>query len=149
MKMLFSLGEADHENCASLFEAHLYEDISPFSDSQMKQHYWFHGGIDEDQAEALLSKGESNRFLVRSTLNGLVLSLRISGWSHHLPINHTTPEGFCYLRRKNGCFKSIAEMIAHYQRYPIDFITPNQTLGHPSDRKSTGTFNAYKYIISN
>ena len=133
---MLSLGEADHENGATL-KPPIYEDISPFSDWQMKQHYWFHGGIDEDQAETLLSKGKSNRFLVRSTLSGLVLSLRISGWSHHLAINHTT-EGFCYLRRKNGCFKSVAEMIAHYQRYPIDFVTPNQTLGYPCDQKSKG-----------
>ena len=100
----------------------------------------------EDKAEIILCAENTNCFLVRSTGDGLILSFKIRGWSYHEVIKFTV-EGFCYLRKKY-IFKSIADMIAHYKKRPVDFVSPIQTLAHPCDWKCSGkimcAMNLYK-----
>ena len=103
----------------------------------MKKLSWFYESISKAEAEVILSEEKKNCFLVRSTEDGLVLSFKISGWSYHEDIRYT-PEGFCYLRRKYSWFKSIVDMIAHYQKNPVDFVSPTQTLAYSCDRKCSG-----------
>ena len=101
--------------------------------NEMKKHSWFYENMTKDEAEVILAAENDNQFLVRSTGDDLILSFKICGYIYHEIIKFTI-EGFCYLRRKY-IFKTIADMIAHYRRYPVDFISPTQTLTHSCDRK--------------
>ena len=93
---------------------------------------WFYGNITEEQTKAELSFGNGNSFLVRNTLT---LSSKIRGWVQHTVINYG-PEGYC-LEGKDRHFRSVREMIAHYQNFPIDKEN-QQVLGKACDRKSSG-----------
>ena len=70
-----------------------------------------------------------NYFLVRQSANDLILSARLHGWMKHLTINRS-PEGYCLQERKK-LFKTIPEMITHYQMFPVD---GTQSLGTACDR---------------
>ena len=71
-----------------------------------------------------LSSGTKNRFVVRHSGKELVLSKCIRGWKSH-DIIHRSPLGY-RLDGKELVFRSVPEMIAHYQQHPIKF---NQVLG--------------------
>lgn len=118
-----------------VFATHIYEDVIQYSVDEMKKHPWFYESITKDEAEVILCDENNNCFLVRSTGDGLILSFKICGWTYHEVIKFTF-DGFCYLRRKY--FESIAEMIAHYQKSPVDFISSIQTLAHSCHRKNSG-----------
>lgn len=95
---------------------------------ELRKCRWFRGKITEEQAEAELSVGRYNEFLVRYTNNTLILSARTAGWIHHDIINHG-PHGY-HLEGRDVHFRSISEMIEHYQEFPITERC-NQVLGIP------------------
>ena len=70
-----------------------------------------------------------NYFLVRQSANDLILSAKIVGWMKRFTIEQS-PEGYCLKGRKN-IFKTIPEMITHYQTFPVD---GTQSLGTACDR---------------
>ncbi len=95
---------------------------------------WFYGNITEEQAEAEMSFGKTNRFLVRHTMTTLILSARINGWSRHTVINRS-PQGYC-LGGGDKHFKTISELIAHH-RQCFSFYD-GFLLGTPCDKRSSG-----------
>ena len=118
---------------------HQYEYISDYSKGvpvELTEHDWYHE-LTKEQAESALSIGKGNRFLIRPSANNLVLSSRILGWQHHYVIE-SSPRGYT-LEGKNEYFKSISEMLTHYQRVPIDEKN-DQLLGTAFDRTYPGTY---------
>ena len=82
-----------------------------------------------------------NHFLVRQSANDLILSARLQGWMKHFTINRS-PGEYSLQGRKN-IFKTIPEMITHYQTFPVD---GTHKLGTACDRltpsmKPTNNFN--------
>ena len=104
--------------------------------SDLLKHSWYHGRISEEQANAALSMGNNNTFLVRQSSNALILSKRVNGWKSH-DIIHRSPEGY-RLEGKEKVFKSVSELIEHYQKFPIK-ESGNQVLGSGIDKQLTGT----------
>lgn len=104
---------------------------------ELDQHHWFYGSITEEQATAELSLGSGNNFLVRHTSDNLILSSKRGGWRYDTVIHHF-PEGY-WLEGKDHRFKSISEVIVHYQKYPID-EKDQQVLGMARDRRSSGIY---------
>jgi hypothetical protein len=82
---------------------------------ELKEYNWFFGNITGEQATAKLGL---NGFLVRCTSNTLILSTSMRGWRWDYIINNS-PEGY-WLKGKGQIFKSILEMIVHYQSFPIE-----------------------------
>ena len=83
------------------------------------KHSWYHGNITKEQAEAgLKGQATDNGFLIRASGKSLLLSKRIHGWVSH-DIIHCSPRGY-QLDGKDKVFKSVPNMITHYQRHPID-----------------------------
>ena len=103
--------------------------------AELNKHHWFYGNITEEQTNVELSSGDSNHFLVRHTSDILILSFKMRGWVQHITIHHS-PEGFC-LEGKDRHFQSVPEMIAYYQKYPIE-EKRLQVLGKACDRRSSG-----------
>ena len=104
--------------------------------ADLKKYHWFYGNITEEQTKAELNIGIGNIFLVQHNSDHLIISFRIRGWDQHTAV-HYSPEGYC-LEGKDKHFRSIPEMIAHYQKYPIEekYL---QVLGRGCDRRSSGT----------
>jgi hypothetical protein len=98
---------------------------------ELKEHNWFYGNITEEQADVELDG--SNGFLVRHSSNTFILSTRMRGWKEDYVIDHS-PEGY-WLKEIGQIFKSIPEMIAHYQSFPIE---EQQVLGMACDRTVSG-----------
>ena len=103
--------------------------------AELKKYHWFYGNTTEEQTNVELNFGDSNQFLVRHTSDILILSLQIRGWAQHITI-HYSPEGY-YLEGKDRHFQSVPEMIAYYQKYPIE-EKHLQVLGKACDRRSSG-----------
>ena len=104
--------------------------------AELKKYHWFYGNITEEQTNVELTfGGTSNHFLVRHTSDILILSFKIRGWIQHIPI-HYSSEGYC-LEGKDRHFQSVPEMIAYYQKYPIE-EKHLQVLGKACDRRSSG-----------
>lgn len=99
---------------------------------------WYHGSISEDQANAALSTGSYNRFLVRTSACKLVLSKAINGWKSH-DIIQRSPKGY-RLGGQGKLFKSIPEMVSYYQQLPI---SGTQLLGTGIDKQFSGILNSY------
>ena len=104
--------------------AHHYETIkdrdiiySHGNPSELTSFNWYHGTITREQADAALSMGRDNEFLIWQSTNNLVLSMRINGWASHNMIQRSS-SGYC-LNRKSRGFRSVPEMVAHYQQFPI------------------------------
>ena len=101
--------------------SHYYETIEVYSQGKpadLMKYDWYHGNITREQADlAIRQSGNSNLFLVRNSGHTLILSKQIRGWNSHDTIHHS-PEGY-HLEGKQEVFKSVPEMIAHYQRHPI------------------------------
>ena len=98
---------------------------------------WFHGSISEEQANTALSTSNHNKFLVRQSNHSLILSNKINGWKSHSIIHHS-PEGY-RLEGKERVFKTVPEMIAHYQKFPISNRNL-QVLGTPIDKAASGKY---------
>ena len=96
---------------------------------------WYHGSISEEQAEGVLARSPNNAFLVRDSHKNLMLSKRINGWPSH-DIIHRSPLGY-HLEGKEEMFKSVPEMIAHYQQFPIRHS--HHILGGAVDKHVSGT----------
>ena len=102
------------------------------------QHKWYHGNISDEQVNKALGYTNNNVFLVRQSGSNLILSKRMFGWVSHDIIHHS-PEGY-RLEGKEKVFESVAEMIAHYQQFPI---TGDQILGSPADKQLQGMLAAH------
>jgi hypothetical protein len=100
---------------------------------ELKEHNWFYGNVTEEQVDVELGNGDSNVFLVRHTSNTLILSAKMKGWREDYVINNS-PEGY-WLKGKGQKFKSMPELIAHYQSFPIE---EQQVLGVACDRTASG-----------
>lgn len=86
--------------------------------TDLTKYDWYHSNITQEQVErALKLSSPNNPFLVKKSGHTLVLSKRINGWNSHDTI-HSSTEGY-YLEGKDKVFKSVPEMISHYQRHPI------------------------------
>lgn len=105
--------------------------------AELREYDWFHGKLTTEHAEADLSIGHHNKFLVRYSNNTLILSARICGWNRQDVIN-CSPGG-CYLDGKDKHFRSTSEMIEYYQKFPIDEEC-HQVLGIPCNQQSSGTY---------
>lgn len=118
---------------------------------------WYHGNITKQQAEIATNKfGNTNKFLVRGTSKILILSKRIRGWPSH-DVIHRGPGGY-HLKGRKKVFKNVPQMIAHYQKCPIE---NDQVLGkaaekysHPSDEvkvqsgAARSTFKEVRVIVA-
>jgi hypothetical protein len=100
---------------------------------ELKEYNWFYGNVTEEQARVELSA--LNGFLVRHTSNTLILSTRMKGWRKDYVITNG-PEGY-WLEGKGQKFKSVSELIVHYQNFPLD---KQQVLGVASDRTASGNY---------
>ena len=96
---------------------------------------WYYGNITEQHAILMLEGSSTNRFLVRESNQNLILTKQINGWISH-DVIHRSPEGY-HLEGKRGVFKTVSEMITHYQQYPIK---GNQVLGRPAKKQPQGTY---------
>ena len=76
--------------------------------------------------------------MVRQSASNLILSKRMFGWVSH-DIIHRSPEGY-RLEGKEKVFESVAEVIVHYQQFPI---TGDQILGSPADKQLQGMLAAH------
>ena len=98
----------------------------------LTKYHWYYGEITEEETMSVLYKQSEilkhNCFLVRQSDN-LILSAKIKVWIKHFTINQS-PEGYC-LQGKNTIFKTIPEMITHYQTFPVE---GTQKLGTACDR---------------
>ena len=101
--------------------------------AELNKYHWFYGNITKEQTNVELTFRCSNDFLVRHTSDILILSLKIRGCVQHITI-HYSPEGY-HLEGKDRYFHSVPEMIAYYQKYPIEEL---QVLGKACDRRSSG-----------
>ena len=114
-----SLGQTHSESSPhyeSINEPEIYSQGKP---ADLLQYDWYHGNISREQADlAMKLSGSNNPFLVRNSGHTLILSKQILGWNSHDTI-HCSPEGY-HLEGKEEVFKSVPEMISHYQRYPIE-----------------------------
>ena len=77
----------------------------------------------------LYQQTKHDYILVRQSADDLILSAKMKGWIKHFTINRS-PEGYC-LQGRNMIFKTIPEMITHYQMFPVD---GTQKLGTACDR---------------
>ena len=93
------------------------------------RYHWYYGKITEEETISVLYQEISNCYLVRQSANDLILSAKIKGWIKHFTINQS-PEGYC-LQGRNTIFKTIHEMITHYQTFPVE---RTQKLGTACDR---------------
>ena len=85
--------------------------------TDLMKYTWYHGNISKEQADTALSAQKGNTFFVRHLGKKLILSYRTLGWISH-DIIHRSPEGY-HLEGKEKVFKSVAEMIHQYKKFPI------------------------------
>ena len=95
--------------------------------ADLTRYHWYYGEITEEGSISVLYQEAS--FLVRQFADNIILSAKLQGWIKHFIINRS-PEGYCLQGRKN-IFKTIPEMITHYQKFPVD---GTQKLGTACDR---------------
>ena len=96
--------------------SHPYDKGEP---EDLMKYTWYHGNITKQQAEVGLNREADNkRFLVRVSDNDLILSKSVSGWISHNIIQRS-PKGY-NIQQGDKIFKSVPEMIAHYQHYPFE-----------------------------
>jgi hypothetical protein len=98
---------------------------------ELKEYKWFYGNITEEQADVELGP---NSFLVRHTSNTLILSKKMRGRREDYVINYN-PESY-WLKGNGQMFKSVPELIVHYQNFPIE---EQHVLGVACDRTVSGT----------
>jgi hypothetical protein len=122
-------------SCSS--DTSLYAKGTP---AELSKHGWFYGDITEQQATVELGNIHNNGFLVRHSSQTLILSIRLRGWRKDYAINYS-PEGY-QLEGKDLRFKSVLELIEHYQNSPID---ERKVLGMPCDKTASGI--AYSYQV--
>ena len=108
----------DHNSTNSEASEPLYDDNATRKSKNLTKHSWYHSNITKEQAEAALRLSNDNGFLVRISTDSLVLSKSLWGWLSHDIIHHS-PSGY-RLDGKEEAFKSVPEMITHYQHHPID-----------------------------
>ncbi len=82
------------------------------------RYHWYHGNMNKDKAERVLSEEDRNTFLVRHSSSDLFLSSKRREMVHHHLINYNT-EGY-HLEEKEIIFKTLPEMITHYMSSPVD-----------------------------
>ena len=139
--VLFFIIEVDHDYDKTHSEPHQYETITGVCTKEelvdLTKYNWYHGKLTEEEIKVTfnLSGCHGNCFFVRQeTGNEMILSRKtMEGKISHDKILRS-PEGF-HLKLKKELFKSIPNMIAHYQQV---IITANQQLGKPIDRQGLG-----------
>ncbi len=104
------------------------------------RYHWYHGKMTEEEAEWFLGDGDQNKFLVRQSLQNLVLSMKSRGQIVHKIIGYTH-EGY-YLKGNRRVFRTLPEMITYYKFFPIH---KKQLLGEACDSHKPGTYN-YTYM---
>ena len=88
-------------------------------DADLLKYNWYHGEVPEKHAEiVLLGGGHGNKFLVRKTDAGLILSKTIRGWISHNVIKQS-PAGY-HLEGKRLVCKTLPGLIQHYRQFPIN-----------------------------
>ena len=97
------------------------------------RYHWYYGEITEEETTSVLDQQtevlKHDCFLMRQSDDDLILSAKIKAWIKHFTINRS-PEGYC-LQGRNTIFKTIPEMITHYQTLLVDGTQP---LGTACDR---------------
>ena len=102
-------------------------DKSLFSSGNYNSLSGYQGTITKEEADAALSVGSGNVFMVREGPTGLVLSRRISGWKSHTTIHHDPAMGYRLEGRKKW-FETVSELIMHYR-----YNSKKDVLGDPLD----------------
>ena len=104
---------------ARKFSPPSYEVITDTPVGNLGRFDWYHGSVNKEEAEAALSAGRGNMFMVRVEGTNLVLSRTVNGCVSHENIQWT-PDRYYKLEGMLRCFKSFPDMMEYYQAHPVD-----------------------------